>query len=53
MGRNVGRHADRDAAGAIGQKVRKAGRQHLRLMFAFIIVGLEIDRILVDVIQQA
>ena len=30
--RDVGRHADRDAAGAVDQKIGKARRQHHRLV---------------------
>ena len=50
--RDVGRHADRDAAGAVDQKIRIAGRQHHRLVFRIVVVGLEIDRVLVEVAQQ-
>ncbi len=50
--RNVGRHADRDTAGAVDQKVGKARRQHHRLALAAVVVRLEIDRVLVDVLEQ-
>ena len=50
--RNVGRHADGNAARAVDQEVRELRRQHRRFPDAVIVVGLEIDRILVDVLQQ-
>ena len=50
--RDVGRHADRDAARAIDEQVGEARGQHLRLMFRRVIIGLEIDRILVEILQQ-
>ena len=50
--RDVGRHADGDAAGAIGQEVREARRQHHRLLLVAVVVRLEIDRVLVDVLEQ-
>ncbi len=53
MGRDIGRHADRDAAGAVDQEIGETRRQHNRLDLAFIVVRLEIDGVLVDVLQQA
>ncbi len=50
--RNVGRHADRDAARAVDQQVREARRQHHRLLFGAVVIVLEIDRVLIDVDQQ-
>ena len=50
--RDVGRHADGDAAGAVDQEVREARRQDHRLMLVAVVVGLEIDRVLVDVLEQ-
>ena len=50
--RDVGRHADRDAARAVDQKVGEGGRQHHRLVRGLVVVGLEVDRLLVDVGQQ-
>ena len=50
--RDVGRHADRDAAGAVDQQVREARRQHHRLFLVAVVVRLEIDRVLVDVVEQ-
>ncbi len=52
VGRDIGGHADGDAAGAVDQKVRKARRQDNRLFFIAVVIGLEIDRILVDVLKQ-
>ena len=48
--RNVGRHADSDAASAVDQNVREAGRENLRFFAAAIIVRLKIDGILVEII---
>ena len=50
--RNVGCHADGDAAGPVGQQVRERGRQDRRLLFALVVVGLEVDRVLVDIGEQ-
>ena len=50
--RNVGRHADRDAAGAVDEQVGKARRKRHRLLAAVVVVGLEIDGVLVDVLEQ-
>ena len=50
--RDVGRHADRDAAGAVDQEVGKARRQDDRLLLVAVVVGLEIDGVLVDVVEQ-
>ena len=53
MGRNVGRHAHGDTAGAIDQQVGVGRGQNLRLLPAFVVVGLEIDGVFVDVFEQA
>ncbi len=50
--RDVGRHADRDAAAAIDQQVREPRRKNLRLLDRLVVVGLEIDGVLVDVVEQ-
>ena len=49
---NVGRHADRDPAGAIDQQVGEARRQDGRLLARTVIVVGEIDRILVEIFEQ-
>ncbi len=49
---NIGRHADGDAAGAIDQKVRKLCGENRGLFLGIIVVGLEIDGVLVDVVEQ-
>ena len=49
---NVGRHAHRDAAGAVHQQVGEARRKHLRLFAGRVVIGGEIDRILVKVVEQ-
>ena len=50
--RDVGRHADRDAAGAVDEQVRELGRQDRRLHQAVVVVGLEVDGFLVEVVEQ-
>ena len=50
--RDIGRHADRDAAGAVDQQVGKLRRQNRRLSFATVVVGLEVDGVLVEVVEQ-
>ena len=51
--RDVGRHADGDAAGAVDQQIGEARRQHHRLVLVAVVVRLEIDGVLVDVGQAA
>ena len=50
--RNVGRHADGDAGGAVQQNIRQARRQHLRLVQRAVEVRHEIDRALPQLAQQ-
>ena len=50
--RDVGRHADGDAAGAVDQEIREARRQHHRLVLVAVVIVLEIDGVLVDVVDQ-
>ena len=50
--RDVGRHADGDAAGAVDQQVRELGRQNRRLFLRIVVVGLEIDGVLVDIAEH-
>ena len=50
--RDIGRHADSDAARAVDQQVRELGRQHDRFLLAAVIVRLEVDGVLVEVIEQ-
>ena len=47
--RDVGGHADRDAGRAVDQQVGVARRQDGRLLRAAVVVGLEVDGVLVDV----
>ena len=47
--RDVGGHADGDAGGAVDEQVREAGRQHGRLLGLAVVVGHEVDGVLVDV----
>ena len=50
--RDRGRHADRDAARAIGQQIGEGRRQHHRLFVFAVIGGAEIDRVLVQPVEQ-
>ena len=50
--RHVGRHADRDARGAVDQQIGKARRQDDRLLLRAVVIVLELDRVLVDVLGQ-
>ena len=52
MRRDVGRHADGDAAGAVDQKIGEARRQHYRLALGIVVIGLEVDGVLVEVLDQ-
>ena len=52
VGRDVGRHADRDAGGAVDEQVGEARRQDRRLGLLVVVVRLEVDGLLVDVGQQ-
>ena len=47
--RDVGRHADGDAGGAVDQQVRQLRRQDQRLGLAAVVVRAEVDGLLVDV----
>ena len=47
--RDVGGHADRDAARAVDEQVGEARRQDRRLLLTPVVVGVEVDRLLVDV----
>jgi len=50
--RNVGRHADADARGAVEQQHGQARRQELRLLERPVVVRREVDRVAVDFRQQ-
>ena len=50
--RDVGRHADRDAAGAVDEQIGEARRQDDRLELLLVVVRLEVDRVLVEVVEQ-
>ena len=50
--RDVGRHADRDAAGAVDQQIGEARRKDLRLGPRPVIIGGEIDRVLVEIVEK-
>ncbi|MNK90865.1 hypothetical protein D3C87_1109340 [compost metagenome] len=50
--RDVGGHAHRDARAAVDQQVGQARRQQQRFLFAAVVVGAEVHRLLVDVGQE-
>src|SRR5579859_3521858 len=50
--RDVGRHAHRDAGGAIDDEIRHLGRENGRFLQAVVEVGDELDGVLVDVLQH-
>ena len=50
--RDVGRHADGDAVGAVDHEVGNAARQHGRLAARLVVVGHPVDGVGVDVAQH-
>ncbi len=52
MRRDIGRHADGDAARAIDQQIREPRRQDRRLALGPVVVVRELDCVLVQVLQQ-
>ncbi len=46
------RHADRDALRAVGEQIGERARQHHRLVLAAVVGRAEIDRVLVDAVDQ-
>ncbi len=52
VGRDVGRHPDRDPGGPVDEQVRKPGRQHDRLLLRLVVVGAEVDGVGFDVAQH-
>ena len=50
--RNVGGHADRNAAGAVDEKIGNAGGQHGGLECGFVVVRREVDGLHFDIGKQ-
>ena len=50
--RDVGRHADGDAGRAVREQVREARRHDRRHLVLLVVVGLEVDDVLVEVAQH-
>ena len=50
--RHGGRHADGDALRAIGEQVRRGGRQHHRLLRVAGVIVAEVDGVFVDAFEQ-
>ena len=49
MGRDAGRHADRDALGPVYEQVRDPHRKYQRFFFRLVKVGAEIDHIFIQI----
>ena len=49
---NIGGHPDRDARGPIDQEVGKAGGQDQGFFGFAVIIGLEVDGVLIEFIQE-
>ena len=52
MGRDIGRHANRDPRGTVQKQVRHLGGQDARLKLPAIVVRVELDRFLVQVLKH-
>ena len=52
VGRDVRRHPDGDPARAIGEKIGEGRRQHDRFLERAVVIGAEIDRVLVEPLEQ-
>ena len=52
VGRDVGGHAHGDARGAVDQEVGEAAGQHQGLLQGAVVVGDEVDRFLVQVLEE-
>ncbi len=52
VGRDVGRHADGDALAAVDQQVWVGGGQDGGFLLVLVVVGLEIDGVAIDVVEQ-
>jgi hypothetical protein len=52
VGGHIRGHADGDAAGAVDQQVGKARREDDGLVLGIVVVGLEVDGVLVDVVEE-
>ena len=51
--RHVGGHADGDAARAVHEQIGEFGRQNHRLLQRAVVVLAEVDRLLVEIVEQA
>ena len=52
MRRYIGRHTYRNTDRTVYQQIRESGRQHSRLSFLIVIVGYEINGILIDILHH-
>jgi hypothetical protein len=50
--RDVGRHADGDARGAVREQVGEVGGEDRRLLLAAVVIGAEVDSVLVDAVEE-
>ena len=51
MRRDVGRHADGDAARAVDEQVGEARGEHLRFALGAVVIRREIDGVLVEIVE--
>ena len=52
VGRDGRRHADSDAGRAVGEQVGEVGGEDARLLLAPVIIGAEVDRVLLDAVEE-
>ena len=52
VGREVGGHADSDAGAAVDEEVGKCRGQHRGLLLRAVVVGLEVDRVFIEVVHH-
>ena len=50
--RNARRHADGDAPRTVDQKIRKLARQDSRFLVLFVVIGLEVDGVELDILKH-
>src|SRR5216684_1054732 len=51
--RNLGSHSDRDSVGAVDQQIGDARGKNIGFAFAAVVVGMEVDRVLVEIFEES